>query len=85
MQTISVFLRINGPEQRALIQARRQRQLQKDAVYRGISIQSLNGGENLIRRCGPLEMRHLAGNSNPLTGFVFVGDIHRTGRVIADP
>ena len=85
VQTIGILFRINGHQQRPLIEASRKRQLQEDPVHCRVGIQPFNRLKHLRWRRVAGEVITKAGHPDPSTGFFLVGDVNGAGGIITNP
>ena len=85
MQAVGILLRVNRQQQRALIEAGRQGQLQQDAVAGGIGVELLHRGQHFGRTGTSIEVGPEAGDAHPGAGLLLISYVDAAGRVVAHP
>ena len=85
MQAVSILGRVNGCQQRPLVQARRQGQLQQNSIHLGVGIEPLDGAQNLGCGCPGRQMGPQVGDANTGARLFLIGHIHTASGVISHP
>ena len=85
VQAVGILLRVDRQQQRALIEAGRQGQLQQDAVAGGIGVELLHRGQHFGRTGTNSEVGAEAGDAHSGAGLLLINYVNAAGRVVAHP